>query len=294
MITAGFGRVADFEFFHTAEIRNMLTVNTVSTIQIIRIFYDRIKSDKTFYCGVMGSISGLISSPMTSVYAASKAAVFRFIESVNIELEATGFKNRILNVSPGSFKGSRFYGGQNDPDQLVDLARSVLRHLYNSETLYIPKYEEIFKSVIERYHSDPHEYGLYSYNFKKSSERAANEKKVVIGYIRGDFHELDIDTVKKFKYSRGMCDHLIVGLYRGENAAALGSDEIQDRIEVIVSCRYVDDVIAVTDDRDAIKQVDPDVFFVSEGSQTDPRLDEFLSGENIRKVKIDTCSAMPF
>ena len=38
MITAGFGRVADFEYFHTAEIKNMMMVNATATIQILRLF----------------------------------------------------------------------------------------------------------------------------------------------------------------------------------------------------------------------------------------------------------------
>ena len=112
MITAGFGRVADFEYFHTAEIKNMMMVNATATIQILRLFYERIKGIEPFYCGVMGSISGLMTSPSAAVYAASKAAICRFIESVNIELEVAGTDNRILNVSPASFKGSRFMVGR--------------------------------------------------------------------------------------------------------------------------------------------------------------------------------------
>ena len=42
MITAGFGRVADFEYLHTAEIENLLNVNTVAAIKIVRLFYERI------------------------------------------------------------------------------------------------------------------------------------------------------------------------------------------------------------------------------------------------------------
>ena len=49
MVTAGIGRVADFQFHHTAEIEKMLTVDTVSTIKIFRIFYDRILEDHCFY-----------------------------------------------------------------------------------------------------------------------------------------------------------------------------------------------------------------------------------------------------
>ena len=37
-----------------------------------------------------------------------------FIESVNIELEKAGTDNRILNVSPGSLKGTRFNGQENN------------------------------------------------------------------------------------------------------------------------------------------------------------------------------------
>ena len=43
-------------------------------------------SCENFDCMVMGSIAGLVSSPMFSVYAATKAALCRFIESINIEL----------------------------------------------------------------------------------------------------------------------------------------------------------------------------------------------------------------
>ena len=58
MVTAGIGRVADFQAHHIAEIDKIFTVDTVSTIKIFRIFYDRIISTGTFYAGVMGSISG--------------------------------------------------------------------------------------------------------------------------------------------------------------------------------------------------------------------------------------------
>lgn len=77
----------------------------------------------------MGSISGWMSSPSASVYAAAKAATVRFVESVNIELEAYGSANRILDVSPASFRGSRFYGGKNDLTETESLARDIVRHL---------------------------------------------------------------------------------------------------------------------------------------------------------------------
>ena len=74
MVTAGIGRVADFQFHHTAEIEKILQIDAVATLQIFRIFYERILGKKDFFAGVMGSISGWMSSPSTAVYAAAKAA----------------------------------------------------------------------------------------------------------------------------------------------------------------------------------------------------------------------------
>ena len=51
----------------------------MSTIKIFRIFYERILGKKDFYAGVMGSISGWMSSPSASVYAAAKAATVRVL-----------------------------------------------------------------------------------------------------------------------------------------------------------------------------------------------------------------------
>lgn len=171
MITAGFGRVTEFENISLPEIENMFMVNSVAAIKIFSIFYKRIMDKKPFYSGVMGSIAGLVSSPLFSVYAATKAAVCRFTESVNIELEETGTNNRILNVSPGSIKGTKFNGGPNVLSLTDELAKNILEHLYAQDDLFIPDYEEIFKDVIKRYQKDPHEYGLHSYEYKRKSGR---------------------------------------------------------------------------------------------------------------------------
>ena len=126
-----------------------------------------------------------MSTPAASIYAAAKAAIVRFVESVNIELEMAGTANRILDVSPASFSGSKFYGGENDLSVLEPLAEKILTHLFMRDSCFIPRYEEIFKAVLERYHSNPHEYGLYSYQYKKESGRLDNSKKVKIGYLSG-------------------------------------------------------------------------------------------------------------
>lgn len=289
IITAGFGRVADFQFFHPAEIKNMMTVNATSTIQILRLFYDRIRSDTSFYCGVMGSISGWISSPMTAVYAASKASICRFIESVNIELEDYGTSNRILNISPASFKGSKFYGGQNQIDLLDSLAEEILVHLFAADTLFIPQYEETFKSVIERYQNNPHDYGLYSYEYKKKSNRVDNRKRVVIGYLSGTFDLFHVGHLNLLRRAKEQCDFLVVGVH--DSGAWKGKETFipfEERKQIVGACKYVDKVVkSCREDSDAWDLWHYDKLFVGsdyKGTERFKRYEEYFANKGVEIV----------
>lgn len=289
MITAGFGRVADFEYLHPAEIQNMLEVNTVAGIKIVRYFYDRIKDEKAFYCGMMGSIAGLMSSPMFSVYAASKAAICRFIESVNIELEIAGTKNRILNVSPGSIKGTKFNGGPNDLSQTEALAEEIVARMLEHQELYIPEYEEVYKGVLERYHNDPHEYGLHSYQYKKNSGRVFNEKRVRIGYLSGTFDLFHVGHINLLRRAKQQCDYLIVGVH--PNAAHKGKETFipfEERLAVVGACKYVDKVVqSCAEDCDAWELYHYSKLFVGsdyKGTERFKRYEEYFSDKNVEIV----------
>lgn len=289
MITAGFGRVADFEYFHTAEIKNMMMVNATATIQILRLFYERIKGTDPFYCGVMGSISGLMTSPSAAVYAASKAAICRLIESVNIELEVAGTRNRILNVSPASFRGSRFYGGSNQLELLEGLAEAIVRHLLVADTLFIPQYDETFKAVLERYHDDPHEYGLHSYQYKKESGRLDNNRRVIIGYLSGTFDLFHVGHLNLLRRAKAQCDYLIVGVH---NSGAWKGKEtfipFEERMQIVGSCKYVDKVVqSCTEDSDAWDLWHYDRLFVGsdyKGTERFNRYEEYFKDKGVEIV----------
>ena len=171
MITAGFGRLALFRDVPEDMITTYFNVNTIAVIRIIKHFYDRLLSKDDFYCGVMVSIAGFMSSPFFSLYGATKAALKIFIESVNVELEKAGTTNRILNVSPGSIKGTSFNNGRTDLKQTGPLAKEIIKHMINKDDLFIPQYEEVFRNVLQRYHDDFRAEGLHSYDYKVKSGR---------------------------------------------------------------------------------------------------------------------------
>ena len=171
MITAGFGRLALFRDISEETITQSFQVNTLPTLRILKRFYSKLESTEDFYCGVMVSIAGFMTSPFFSVYAATKAALKVFIESVNVELLKAGSSNRILNVSPGSIQGTSFTKGKTDLAKIEGLAKEIIDHLERKEDLFIPQYEEVYHQVLERYHADFRAEGIHSYDYKVQSGR---------------------------------------------------------------------------------------------------------------------------
>lgn len=171
MITAGFGKLSLFKDIPEQHIIDSFNVNTIPVLRLIKRFYAKLENEDDFYCGVMDSIAGWMSSPFFAVYGATKAALKIFIESVNVELAKSGTKNRILNVSPGTIKGTGFYNGKTDLNLTHELSTQILDALENKSDLFIPQYESVFKNVLERYHNDFRAEGLHSYEYKVASGR---------------------------------------------------------------------------------------------------------------------------
>ena len=289
MITAGIGRIADFQFFHPSEIERTIDIDTVGTLKVLRAFYDRILSKESFYAGVMGSIAGWLCSPSAAVYAAAKAGVVRFVESVNIELEAAGTANRILDVSPASFQGSRFYGKPNDLSRLAGLAEDIVTRLLDRQTRFIPQYEETFRGVLERYHDDPHGYGLHSYRYKHESGRLDNQKRVVIGYLSGTFDLFHVGHLNLLRRAKRQCDYLIVGVH--DSGKWKGKETfipLDERKAIVGACRYVDRVVdACVEDSDAWDIYHYDRLFVGsdyQGTERFRRYEAYFADKGVKIV----------
>lgn len=171
MITAGFGKLALFKDVSESYIMNSFNVNTIPVLRLIHKFYGRLEAKEDFYCGVMVSIAGFMSSPFFAVYGATKAALKIFIESVNVELKKGGAINCILNVSPGSLKGTSFTADKTDLSVTAPMANAIIDHLEAKDDLFIPQFDEVFRTVLERYHADFRTEGEHSYEYKLNSGR---------------------------------------------------------------------------------------------------------------------------
>lgn len=291
MITAGFGRVAHFSSTSISEIRSMIQVNTIAGIEIVKYFYDRISSKKPFYSGMMVSISGMVSSPLFATYSASKGALTRFIESINVELEMAGTENRILNVSPGSLKGTKFNGGGNDPIQTKEISHQILINLINKNTLYIPDYEEVYKGVLNRYQVNPYKFGLDSYHYKISTNRINDleQKPITIGYLSGTFDLFHVGHLNLFKNAKKYCDYLIVGVH--PDASHKGKETVilfEERKEIVGSNKYVDKVVTSTpEDHSAWELYHYNYLFVGsdyKGTERFNRYEEYFSNKDTKIV----------
>ena len=290
LITAGFGRVARFEELTATEIEKLIKCNMLGPVQVIQRFYSKLRSKETdFYCAVMGSIAGHVASPLFSVYGASKSGLCSFIESLNAELCHDGYQNRILDVSPGALKGTNFNGQGNDLEQVAEVAEQIITRMYARETLYIPQYEDIYKGVLERYHTDPMQYGLESYDYKLKRCRINNKPQVVVGYLSGTFDLFHIGHLNLLRRAKEQCDYLVVGVHK--SGAWKGKEtfiSFEERLEIIRHICYVDEAReSFEEDCDAYDVVKFDKLFVGsdyKGTERFRRYEEYFKDKRVEIV----------
>lgn len=291
IITAGFGRVATYDQILPKEIDNCFWVNAVSVMHILHYYYPRMCKKEPFYCAVMGSIAGLVVSPLFALYGATKAAICNGIESINIELEMKGSDNRILNVSPGSIKGTRFNGGQNDLSLTEGLAAEIIQRMQAREILFIPQYEEIFKGVLEQYHTDAHQYGVDSYNYKMQNGRLSDKPQVKVGYLSGTFDLFHIGHLNMIRRAKQYCDYLVVGVHKdASHKGKTAFIPFEERVEIVRNIKYVDQVVqSEPEDSDVWTKgiVKYDYLFVGsdyKGSERFNRYEEYFKDKGVTIV----------
>ncbi len=289
IITAGIGRIASFENIEDVEIQNCIKINSLAPMRIISKFYDKLIQNNPFFSAVVGSIAGLVSSPLFSVYGASKAAVCKFTESINIELEKKGTPNRILNVIPGFIEGTRFYGqSETNLGCVEQLADEITDKMFARETVFIPKYS-MYKSVLERYHSDPHRFGLESYKYKEESGRLSSKPRIKVGYLSGTFDLFHIGHLNLIRRAKEYCDYLVVGVHKdASHKNKTVFIPYEERVEIVKSVRYVDKVIeSLPEDSDVYAAIKYDYLFVGsdyKGSDRFRKYEDYFKDKNVKIV----------
>lgn len=288
VITAGFGRVAFFQDLTAAEVQNLIKVDALSVAKILQIFYSKILGKTPFYCLVFGSISGFISSPLFSVYGASKSFVSRLIESLNAELEFQKSPNRILNVSPGSLKGTSFSGGSTDTNLLRSISRDAICKMLSRETLFIPDFET-YGPVLSRYQNNCSLFGQESIHYKISHNRLNPHPQISIGYLSGTFDLFHVGHLNILKRAKECCDYLVVGVHKdGSHKNKEVFIPLEERKSIVRSIRYVDEVIdAPSEDSDAWAFIHYNFLFVGsdyEGSDRFHRYEQFFKDKGVKIV----------
>ena len=276
--SAGLGRVAPFEEITDMEITTAFRTHAEGFAKVLRIFSARLKGKAPFHFAVLGSIAGLISSPMLACYGASKAAVANLCESVNAELAAQGCKNRILNVAPGMIPGTGFYGGPDEPEKTAVLAEEIIRRMLGRETLWIPKYEETYRAVLERYRANPEDFGVESYRYKQAGGRVDHKPRGKIGFLSGTFDLFHIGHLNLLRRAKQYCDYLIVGVHPPGSSHKNKPIFIplEERMAILESVKYVDKVVVTLDEDDDMHELYPyDYLFVGSDYKGTPRFKRY-------------------
>lgn len=112
---AGIGVMGALEGTTTDTIYDVFAVNVLGTINVTKAFLPLFRAQQSGVIINVSSAITLVPLPLLSVYAASKAAINAFTESLTIELEQ--FNIRVNLVLPGRAPATRF--GENSKSRMA-------------------------------------------------------------------------------------------------------------------------------------------------------------------------------
>jgi len=143
--------------FPLEEIQKVMNVNFFGPILLTKQVLPLMKQQKSGHIVTIASISAHLYSPDTSIYTASKAAIFNLFSSLRMELkrEKSPIKTTIVcpwAVDTGMFEGFKasftFFG-------MIDFlkAKSVAKSIYQGimtekEEVYLPFYQQIVFKIL--------------------------------------------------------------------------------------------------------------------------------------------------
>ena len=289
IISAGVGRLGAFDSFNICEIEKIMTTNVVSIMKIITFFSRKLIDERDFFCGVISSVSGLLVSPLFAIYGASKAALCKYIEAVNVEIEMKNSKNFITNIAPGYIPYTSFDGGKTDVDKLYSIADEFIDAISSRKRLYIPKYKDVYEKVINEYNNNRNEFGKESFLYKLKTGRALNRKIIKIGYLSGTFDLFHIGHLNLLRRAKEYCDYLVVAVHK--DASHKGKETFipfEERKKIVAAIDVVDEVIDSLPEDDLMwEKFKYDYLFVGsdyKGTERFKRYEEYFKDKGVEII----------
>jgi len=99
---AGYGMAGTLEDTPEPDIRNIINVNLLATIDVVKSVLPVMRSQRSGYIINIGSVAGFVGAPGWSVYSATKAAVAAFSEVLALDVKEFGIK--VTVVEPSGFR----------------------------------------------------------------------------------------------------------------------------------------------------------------------------------------------
>jgi glycerol-3-phosphate cytidylyltransferase len=186
-------------------------------------------------------------------------------------------------------QGTSFYGNQTDYLSLQSLSRTILERLKNRDTIFIPQYDEVYRTVINRYIDDAHRFGLDSYNYKVNSGRVDLVSKITIGYLSGTFDLFHIGHLNLLRRAKEYCDYLIVGVHKdASHKKKTAFIPFEERCEIIRNIKYVNQVIeSKPEDMDVYEDIRYNFLFVGsdyKGTVRFKRYEEYFADKDVKII----------
>jgi len=101
---AGYGMAGTIEDIAEQDIRNILNVNLLATINVVKRVLPVMRSQRSGYIINIGSVAGFVGAPGWSVYSATKAAVAAISEVIALDVKEFGIK--VTVAEPSGFRTS--------------------------------------------------------------------------------------------------------------------------------------------------------------------------------------------
>jgi 3-hydroxy acid dehydrogenase / malonic semialdehyde reductase len=138
---AGYGRFGALEQFSTAQISDLVNVNFLGQVLLVKTWLSAFKRQKQGRIILMGSESALSGAKQGSIYCATKFAVRGFAQSLRAECRSAGISVTLVNpglVSTPFFDNLHFIPGSDPLNamQPEDIA-SAIAYLLQSENRFV-------------------------------------------------------------------------------------------------------------------------------------------------------------